>query len=356
MTVAMTAAGMARHIFRQSIYPKERNVFGNCSFLRLKYPHTGSVQLVQRSAANASNNYCIHLMTAKPRYRIAGPMLMDLVAVVDLRDRVAVQIALVPGDFYLGRFPGRDCHGGIADLQPSTQAGTHNRTCPKLGDRVVYASVQGAYAEYAIAPAWRLVPVPEGVSAQQAVAVMIQGMTAHYLTHSTYPLNEGEIALVHAAGGGTGHAIAWQCALENCERLVLVNRTLAKTSAIVERLRPFFAEPRVLGPVARLEAVRWHEAAVRAQLADIDRIVNATPLGMNTSDPAPIPARLLLPHHIVFDCVYRPSRTALLRAADEAGARGANGLSMLLYQGALSFSLWFNREAPIEAMRAALAS
>jgi len=161
--------------------------------------------------------------------------------------------------------------------------------------------------------------------------------------------------MILGAGGGTGHAIAWQCALENCERLVLVNRTVAKTSAIVERLRPFFAEPRVLGPVARLEAVRWDEATARAQLTDIDLIINATPLGMNPSDPGPIPARLLAPHHIVFDCVYRPSKTALLRAADEAGARGANGLSMLLHQGALSFSLWFNREAPIEAMRSAIA-
>ena len=161
--------------------------------------------------------------------------------------------------------------------------------------------------------------------------------------------------MILGAGGGTGHAIAWQCGLENCERLVLVNRTPAKAGAIVERLRRFFAEARVLGPVARLEAVRWDETAIRAQLADIDLIVNATPLGMNPSDPAPIPARLLAPHHMVFDCVYRPSKTALLRAADEAGARGANGLSMLLHQGALSFSLWFNREAPIEAMRSAIA-
>jgi shikimate dehydrogenase len=161
--------------------------------------------------------------------------------------------------------------------------------------------------------------------------------------------------MILGAGGGTGQAIAWQCALENCERLVLVNRTLAKTSAIVERLRPFFVTPRVLGPVARLEAVAWDETAVRAQLADIDLIVNATPLGMNPSDPAPIPARLLAPHHIVFDCVYSPSKTALLRAADEAGARGTNGLSMLLQQGALSFSVWFDREAPIAAMRSAIA-
>ena len=156
------------------------------------------------------------------------------------------------------------------------------------------------------------------------------------------------------AGGGTGHAIAWQCALENCERLVLVNRTLEKAKALTERLGPFFAGPRVLGPVARLEAVPLDEAALRAQLAHIDLIVNATPLGMNPSDPSPIPARLLAPHHIVFDTVYGPSRTSFLRAADEAGGRGANGLSMLLHQGALSFSIWFNREAPIDAMRVSL--
>ena len=157
------------------------------------------------------------------------------------------------------------------------------------------------------------------------------------------------------AGGGTGHAIAWQCALENCERLVLVNRTYEKAQALAERLRPYFAGPRVLGPVARLEAVAWEESALRAQLADIDLIVNATPLGMNPNDPSPIPVRLLAPHQMVFDCVYGPSKTSLLRAADEAGARGANGLSMLLHQGALSFSIWFDREAPIDAMRKALA-
>ncbi|HSB02034.1 MAG TPA: quinone oxidoreductase [Anaerolineales bacterium] len=75
------------------------------------------------------------------------------------------------------------------------------------GDRVAYASVQGSYAEYAIAPAWRLTSIPAGVDTQQAAAVMLQGMTAHYLTHSTYPLKAGETALVHAAGGGTGQLL-----------------------------------------------------------------------------------------------------------------------------------------------------
>ena len=60
--------------------------------------------------------------------------------------------------------------------------------------------------------------------------------------------------LILGAGGGTGRAIAWQCALENCERLVLINRTLEKANALADQLRPFFAGPRVLGPAARIEA------------------------------------------------------------------------------------------------------
>ena len=82
-----------------------------------------------------------------------------------------------------------------------------NVTDVKPGDRVAYASVQGSYAEYAIVPAWRLVPVPNNVDIQQAGAVLLQGLTAHYLTSSTYPLKEGETALVHAAGGGTGQLL-----------------------------------------------------------------------------------------------------------------------------------------------------
>ena len=160
--------------------------------------------------------------------------------------------------------------------------------------------------------------------------------------------------MVIGAGGGSGRAIAMQCALENCERLVLVNRTFEKAKALAEQLRPFFAGPRVLGPAARLEAVAWDEILLRAQLAHVDLVVNATPLGMKPSDSTPIPARLLAPHHMVFDTVYGVQATPLLRAAAEAGARGANGLSMLLHQGALSFQIWFDREAPLDVMRAAL--
>ena len=74
----------------------------------------------------------------------------------------------------------------------------------KTGDRVAYTGVQGAYAEYAAAPADRLVKVPDELDFDQAAAAMLQGMTAHYLTHSTYSIKQGETALVHAAAGGVG--------------------------------------------------------------------------------------------------------------------------------------------------------
>jgi len=74
----------------------------------------------------------------------------------------------------------------------------------KIGDRVAWCGLLGSYAEYAAVPADRLVPLPAGVSDQRAAAVMLQGMTAHYLSHDTFPLKPGETALVHAAAGGVG--------------------------------------------------------------------------------------------------------------------------------------------------------
>ena len=74
----------------------------------------------------------------------------------------------------------------------------------KVGDRVAWTGVQGAYAEYAAVPADRLVAIPQAVSEQQAAAAMLQGMTAHYVSHDTYQLKPGETALVHAAAGGVG--------------------------------------------------------------------------------------------------------------------------------------------------------
>jgi NADPH:quinone reductase len=79
-----------------------------------------------------------------------------------------------------------------------------NVTDVKVGDTVAYTGVPGAYAEFAVVPAARLVVLPAGVSTKQGAAAMLQGMTAHYLATSTYPLKKGDTCLVHAAAGGVG--------------------------------------------------------------------------------------------------------------------------------------------------------
>jgi NADPH2:quinone reductase len=91
-------------------------------------------------------------------------------------------------------------------------AGTVEAVGPEVtevapGDRVAYAMQRGSYAEYAVVAAGSLVKIPDGVSFETAAAVMLQGMTAHYLTHSTFPLKKGDTCLVHAAAGGAGGLI-----------------------------------------------------------------------------------------------------------------------------------------------------
>ncbi len=159
--------------------------------------------------------------------------------------------------------------------------------------------------------------------------------------------------LLLGAGGGAGRAIAQECASENCERLVLVNRTFTKAQALARELAPAFRGPRVLGPEARLEAILWDERALRTQLERIDLVVNATTLGLAASDRALLPHALIAPHLMIYDLICHQTR--LLAAAHASGARGANGLTMLLHQGALAFELWFERSAPLREMRAALA-
>jgi NADPH:quinone reductase len=75
------------------------------------------------------------------------------------------------------------------------------------GDRVAWCMVRGSYAEYAVVPARILVRIPENIDFRTAAAAMLQGMTAHYLSHSTFPLKTGHTALIHAAAGGTGRLL-----------------------------------------------------------------------------------------------------------------------------------------------------
>jgi len=93
--------------------------------------------------------------------------------------------------------PGQEGAGVVTSVGPEVKS-------IKPGDRVAWTTILGSYAEYAAVPGERLVQVPQGVSDQQAAAVMLQGMTAHYLSHDTFPLKPGQTALIHAAAGGVG--------------------------------------------------------------------------------------------------------------------------------------------------------
>jgi NADPH:quinone reductase len=97
--------------------------------------------------------------------------------------------------------PGSEAAGTVEAIGPDVSE-------VAVGDRVAYAMVRGSYAEYAVVPAAQLVPLPDGIDFPAAAAAMLQGMTAHYLTHSTYPVQEGDAVLVHAAAGGAGRLIA----------------------------------------------------------------------------------------------------------------------------------------------------
>jgi NADPH2:quinone reductase len=116
----------------------------------------------------------------------------------------AIGVNYIDVYFRQGRYPGtppfidgQEAAGAVVEI------GSDVKTV-KIGDRVAYTGILGSYAEYAVVPADRLVKIPEKLDFRQAASSMLQGMTAHYLCHSTYPLKRGEIALVHAAAGGVG--------------------------------------------------------------------------------------------------------------------------------------------------------
>jgi NADPH2:quinone reductase len=93
--------------------------------------------------------------------------------------------------------PGGEAAGTVAALGPGVEG-------VAVGDRVAWAGVNGSYAEQVVVPADRAVPVPDGVELETAAAVMLQGLTAHYLATSTYPVQPGDVVVVHAAAGGVG--------------------------------------------------------------------------------------------------------------------------------------------------------
>lgn len=118
-----------------------------------------------------------------------------------------------------------------------------------VGDHIASTAVMGSYAEYALVPASQLVHVPAGLDLKLAAAVILQGMTAHYLSHSTYPLKAGDIALIHAAAGGTGQLLVQMAHARGAHVLATVS-----TEAKAELARTAGADEVILYTEADFEA------------------------------------------------------------------------------------------------------
>lgn len=147
--------------------------------------------------------------------------------------------------------------------------------------------------------------------------------------------------------GGAGRAVAGACAAEGAGSIALADAEPERC----ERLKAALLEKGALVKAVGNQRAEWVEQARRADL-----VVQATPLGMKTTDLPPLPAEAFRSGQMAFDLVYNLPETAFMRMAASAGARAVNGLGMLLHQGAEAFTIWTGREAPVEAMRSALAA
>jgi shikimate dehydrogenase len=145
--------------------------------------------------------------------------------------------------------------------------------------------------------------------------------------------------------GGAGRVAALKLAAEGVGELFLINRTASKAKAIGAEINQRFHGVKI--------TVGYPKDAAMA----LDLLINATALGLKPGDVSPLDeAQFALRRaHAVYDMIYRPAETPLLKAAKAAGCQTANGLGMLLYQGARALELWTGREAPVKIMREALA-
>lgn len=157
------------------------------------------------------------------------------------------------------------------------------------------------------------------------------------------PLAELRV-LILGAGGGAGRAIATQCAREGSPAIYLSNRTIEKLHPLAAKLTAEFGAKNIhtlsTDPDQLTDAARH-----------VDLIINATSVGLKTDDPSPLPATAILPHHLIYDAIYMPPVTSLINAATAIGAESANGSSMLIHQGALSFEFWLGTPPDISKMR-----
>lgn len=155
-----------------------------------------------------------------------------------------------------------------------------------------------------------------------------------------------KVAVV-GAGGGAGQAVAVQCFLSGAGKLVLVNRTLGKLDALRQTLES-------IRPDGEIIAISFDDPSLAGHCLDCDLIVNTSSVGLKPGDPSILAATCLKKEHLVYDTIYQPPVTPLLAIANELGCRTANGVSMLVNQGARAFQLWFPGSEPLPVMQAVM--
>ena len=155
---------------------------------------------------------------------------------------------------------------------------------------------------------------------------------------------QGRSVLVLGAGGA-GRSIAVKCVREGAQQVWVANRTPGKSDAILQAVGN-------AGPIA---AIPLTNPAIRTIIDRVDLLVNATSVGLRAGDSLGLEPAFFTPKLYVYDTIYRPAETELLKLAHAADAKCANGLNMLLYQGARAFEIWTqDKKAPLAKMREAL--
>jgi shikimate dehydrogenase len=156
----------------------------------------------------------------------------------------------------------------------------------------------------------------------------------------------GLTIMIVGAGGGAGGALAAHCASRGVAKLVLANRTVEKIQPLAANLSRLHGLP--------IECFSLSDPALVAATAECLLLVNASSLGLKPGDASPLDPAGMSAKHLLYDTIYQPPLTEFLRAGARAGARLANGASMLLHQGANAFQIWFPGAEPLAAMRKGL--
>jgi shikimate dehydrogenase len=148
--------------------------------------------------------------------------------------------------------------------------------------------------------------------------------------------------------GGAGKGVAVSCALEGSFEIIIANRTIKKAEELAKYLKRNFKKMRFSAiPLERLELAKG--------IAEADILINATSIGLNGKGLLPISQNHLHKDLVVYDLIYNPRVTPLLKIARRAGVkRAANGIGMLIYQGALAFQIWTGKKPPVDIMKRAI--